>query len=98
MSRKYAPPFPSLALVENTWGGGLYAGCDDFSRDYALPFEHEVIAGGGHKRGASLSVRRRDAHDTSRRLKSFIIEERGSGWLPRSSWRVHVDVGGLCSL
>ena len=73
-------------------------GCDKFSRDYALPFRHEIIAGGGGKRGASPSVRWKDAHDASRRLKSFSVEERGSGWLPQSGWCVHVDAGGLYSL
>ena len=34
MSRKYVPPFPTLALVQSA-GGGLYTGCDIFSRDYA---------------------------------------------------------------
>ena len=38
VSRKYAPPFATLALVQNVGGGGvLYAGCNIFSRDYALP-------------------------------------------------------------
>ena len=41
VSRKYAPPFATLALVQSAGGGGggggLYAGCDIFSRDYALP-------------------------------------------------------------
>ena len=36
VSRKYAPPFATLASVQNA-GGGLYAGCDDFSRDFAPP-------------------------------------------------------------
>ena len=36
VSRKYAPPFANLVLVQ-TAGGGLYAGCDTFSRDYAFP-------------------------------------------------------------
>ena len=46
---------------------GLYTGWDNFSRDYALPSGHEVIVVGGvaTKRGASLSARQRDAHDTS---------------------------------
>ena len=26
-------------------GGGLYTGCDNLSRDYALPSGHEVIVG-----------------------------------------------------
>ena len=30
------PPFATLASVQNA-GGGLYAGCDDFSRDYTPP-------------------------------------------------------------
>ena len=45
VSRKYAPlppptPFTILAIVQNT-GGGAYinAGCDNFSYDYALPFD-----------------------------------------------------------
>ena len=40
--------FATLALVQNA--GGLYAGCDNFSRDYAPPLPlsgHEVIVGGG---------------------------------------------------
>ena len=34
VSRIYAPPFATLALVENV-GGGLYAGSDILSREYA---------------------------------------------------------------
>ena len=37
VSRKYAPTFATLALVQIAEGGRLYAGCDIFSRDYALP-------------------------------------------------------------
>jgi len=40
------PPFCSLSLSTKC-RGGLYAGCDNFSRDCALPSGHEVIAGGG---------------------------------------------------
>ena len=40
-------------------------------------------------RGASPSVRRRDAHDVSSRLTSVSVEERGSRALPQSSCRVH---------
>ena len=40
------PPFCKLNLSTKRLGG-LYAGCDNFSRDYALPFGHEVIVGGG---------------------------------------------------
>ena len=36
VSCKYNPPFATLALVQSA-EGGLYAGCDIFSRDYALP-------------------------------------------------------------
>ena len=60
-------------------------GCDDFSRDYALPSGWGV----GAKRGTSLSARWRDAPDASGRLTSFSVEERGSRVLLRSSWRVH---------
>ena len=63
------PPFCNLSLSTKR-RGGLYAGCDIFSRDYALPSGHEVIVGwgggggGGTKRGTSPSPGRRDAHDT----------------------------------
>ena len=105
VSRKYAPPFATLALVQDTggeeilsqtgWGGGIvtscvYTGCDNFSRDYALPSGHEVIIGGGWtKHGASPSARQRDAHGASGRLTSFSVEEQVSRVLPRSSWHVH---------
>ena len=36
VSRNYAPPLAALALVQNA-GGGLCAGCDNFSRDFTLP-------------------------------------------------------------
>ena len=54
VSCKYNP-FANLALVQNAWGG-LYVGCDNFSRDYALPFGHEVIVGVGW--GPSAGPRR----------------------------------------
>ena len=40
------PPFCNFSLSTKR-KGGLYAGCDNFSRDYALPSGHEVIVGGG---------------------------------------------------
>ena len=39
------PPFCNLSL-STKHRGGLYAGCDNFSRDYAFPSGHEVIVGG----------------------------------------------------
>ena len=36
VSCKYAPDFCNLSLSTKR-RGGLYAGCDDFSRDYAPP-------------------------------------------------------------
>ena len=42
VSRKYAPPFAILTFVQST--GGLYAGCDIFSCDYALPQSRTVGA------------------------------------------------------
>ena len=46
------PPFCKLSLVQNAGGGGLYmymyAGCDIFFRDYALPsgaIKHDLIVG-----------------------------------------------------
>ena len=92
VSRKCAPPPPFCNFSLSTKRrGGLYAGCDNFSRDYVLPSGHEVIVGWGlgAKRGSSPSARRRDAPDASGRLTSFSVEERGSRALPRSTWRVH---------
>ena len=45
VSRKYAHPFATLALVQNTGEG-----CDDFSRDYTpllVPVKHDLIVSGG---------------------------------------------------
>ena len=86
------PPFCNLSPSTKWREGGLNAGCNNFSRDYALPSGHEVIVGGrgvGAKCGVSPSARRRDAHNASGRLMSFSVEERGSRALPRSSWCVH---------
>ena len=92
------PPFCNLSLGTKRTGG-LYAGCDNFSREYALPSEkHDSLGGGGvgggveAKHKASPNARHRDAPDASGRLTSFsvdAVEERESRALPRSSWRVH---------
>ena len=95
------PPFCNLSLSTKR-RGGLCAGCDDFSRDYAplpVPVKHDLIVGSGGggggggvvraKREASPSARRRDAPDATGRLTSFNVEGRGSRTPPRSSWRVH---------
>ena len=70
------PHFCNLSLSTKR-RGGLYAGCDNFSRDYALPSGH-CRWGVGAKCGASPSARQRDAHDASGRLTSFSVEEQGS--------------------
>ena len=87
------PPFCNLSLSTKR-RGGLCAGCDDFSRDYALPFRTgkawlHCRWGVGAKREASPSARRRDAPDATGRLTSFSVEGWGSRALSRSSWRVH---------
>ena len=43
VSYKYAPPFATLALVQSVGEGGVYAGCDTFSCDYALPRSRNVL-------------------------------------------------------
>ena len=66
-------------------------GCNNFSRDYALPSGHEVIVGVGwgpsagrrHVRSGEMTK------NASGSLKSFSVEERGSRALPQSSWCVH---------
>ena len=91
VSRKYAPPFATLASVKNA--GGLYVGCNNFSRDYALlSIKHDFIVicqwGVEAKRKASPNARRRDPPNASSRLTSFSVG-RESRALQRSSWHVH---------
>ena len=84
------PPFCNLRLSTKCRGGGLIRGMRQFlSRLRPLPGMKSLSVGGGTKRWASPSVRQRDAHDASGRLKSFSVEERGSRALPQNSWRVH---------
>ena len=78
-------PFCNISLSTKR-RGGLYAGCDDFSRDYALP--------SGTGKAWPLcrwgpSSRRRDAPDATSRLTSFSVEGRGSRALPWSSGHVY---------
>ena len=41
------PPFCNLSFSTNAGGGGLYAGCNNFSRDYTfLPIKHETLVVG----------------------------------------------------
>ena len=85
------PPFCNLSL-STKHRGGLYAECDDFSRDYALlpvPVKHDLIVSGGW----GPNARRRDAPDASGRLVSFSVEGWGSRELPQRSWRVHCWCG-----
>ena len=66
------PPFCNLSL-STKHRGGLYAECDDFSRDYALlpvPVKHDLIVSGGW----GPNARWRDAPDASGRLASFSVE------------------------
>ena len=64
-------------------GGGVYAGCEDFSRaitpSLPVPIKHDLIVGGP-------SARRRDG------LTSFSIEGLGSRALLRSSLRIHASL------
>ena len=89
------PPPPFCNLRHSTkCKGGLYAGCNDFSRDYTLPSgtgkaQPHCRWGVGAKRETSPSARQRDAPDATGRLASFSVEGQGSRALPRSNWRVH---------
>ena len=55
----HPPPFATLALVQNA-GGGLYAGCDNFSHDYVLPSDkawlhcYLSVGGGGRTWGGEM--------------------------------------------
>ena len=78
------PPFCNLSLNTNHrgGGGGLYTGCDNFSRNYTLPSgKHDLIVVGGWE----LSTRQRNAPDISGRLTSFSVKGWGSRALLQSS-------------
>ena len=77
------PPFCNLSLSTKR-RGGLYAGCDDFSRDYAppplpVPIKNDLIVGGdeGQARGGEMLL--------TLQLKSFNVQGQGRRALPRSS-------------
>ena len=93
VSRKYAPPFATLALVQNAGGAYTRDATISLAITPSLPIKHDSIVicqwGMEAKREASLCARRRDAPDASGRLTSFSVEGRESRALPRSSWRVH---------
>ena len=89
VSRKYAPPFATLALVQNVGGAYTRDATISLAITPSLPIKHDSLGGGEAKHKASLSARRRDAPDASGRLTSFSVEGRESSALPRSSWRIH---------
>ena len=72
MSRKYAPPFATLALVENAGGAYTRDATIFFAIRPSLPVKLDLIVGEVEaKHEASLSARRRDVPDTTSRLTSF---------------------------
>ena len=83
MSRKYAPPFATLASVQNA--GGAYTQDATISLvimpSLPVPVKHGLIVDGGW----GPSARQRDAPDASGKLTSFSIEGRVSRELPQSS-------------
>ena len=92
------PPFATLALVQNAGGAYTRDVTISLAITPSLPSMKPFSEGVGAKRGASLSLRQRDAPETRGRLTSFSIEERGSRTLRRSSWCVHRWSGrSLCS-
>jgi len=86
VSRKYAPPFAILALVQNA-GEGAYTWDATISLAItpSLPVKHNLIVNG--KWGPS--ARRTDALDASGRLTNLSVERRRNMALPRSSGHVH---------
>ena len=94
MSHKYTPPpFGNLSL-STKHRGGLYAGCDNFSHDYAFPSGHEVIVGGGGGGGQALGGEMLPT--LAERLTSFSVEGEGGGRFREVAGVSIVDVGGLC--
>ena len=92
VSRKYAPPFATLALVQNVGGAYTRDATISLAITPSLPIKHDSLGGGGGgeaKHKASPNARRRDAPDASGRLMRYSIEGRESSALPRSTWHVH---------
>ena len=87
--RKYAPPFVTLALVQNAGGAYMRDATISPAITPSLPIKHDSIVicrwGVEAKREASPNARRRDAPDASGRLTSFSVEGRESRVLPRSN-------------
>ena len=72
VSRKYAPPFATLALVENAGGAYTRDATISLAITPSLPVKLDLIDSGVEaKHEASLSARRRDVPDTTGRLTSF---------------------------
>jgi len=93
VSRKYAPPFATLSLVQNVGGAYTWDVTISLVITPSLLIKHDPIVicqwGVEAKREASPCARRRDAPDASGRLTSISVEGRKSRVLPRSNWRVH---------
>ena len=72
VSRKYAPPFANLALVENAGGACTRGATISLVITPSLLVKLYLIVGGvGATHEASLSARQRDVPDTTSRLMSF---------------------------
>ena len=72
MSHKYAPPFATLALVENAGGAYTQDATISLAIRPSLPVKLDLIVGGVEaKHEASLSTRQRAVPDTTGRLTSF---------------------------
>ena len=67
VSRKYAPPFAILVLVQNAGGAYTRDATISLAITPSLPGTKLLSVGAGAKRGASPSARRRDAHNASGR-------------------------------
>ena len=93
MSRKYAPPFATLASVRNA-GGGAYTRDATISLaitpSLPVPVKHDFIVGGP-------STRRRDASDATGRLTSFSVEGKEAGRFREVAGVPIIDAGGSCS-
>ena len=86
VSRKYAPPFATLVLVQNVGGAYTRDATISLAITPSLPVKHDIVGGGW-----GPSARRRDAPDASGRLTSFSVERREVAGVSI------VDVGGPCS-
>jgi len=79
-------------------GGGIYAGCDTFSHNHALPSRHEVIVGGGWGPSTGRRQARGGEMLTTLAVGWQTLKSKESGHFRKVAGKSIDDAGGPCSL